>query len=86
MTTCSPPNCRVSHTAIKPEPTTIGMTAMALVARAFRFEVDDRAMLERQLDLFTRVAAQVPVRRLFLPDGLDRVAEIRCVVPGCVRA
>jgi hypothetical protein len=60
--------------------------AMALVARAFRFEVDDRAMLERQLDLFTRVAAQVPVRRLFLPDGLDRVAEIRSVVPGCVPA
>ena len=53
---------------------------MELVARGFRFDVDDRAMLERQLDLFTRVAAEVPVCRLSVPDGLDRLSEVRPAV------
>ena len=62
-----------------------GEAVMELVARGFRFDVDDRAMLERQLDLFTRVAAEVPVCRLSVPDGLDRLSEVRPAVLECGR-
>jgi hypothetical protein len=39
-----------------------------LIRSAFRFEVEDRSMLERQLELFTRVASSIPIRtRISIP-------------------
>ena len=51
--------------------------AMELIRSAFRFEVEDRSMLERQLEFFTRVATAVPVRRISTPRGLDRLSDLR---------
>jgi len=51
--------------------------AMELIGSAFRFEVEDRSMLERQLEFFTRVAAAIPVRRISAPRGLDRLPDLR---------
>jgi energy-coupling factor transporter ATP-binding protein EcfA2 len=53
---------------------------MELIRSAFRFEVQDRSMLERQLELFTRVAAAVPVRRVSAPRDLARLPDLRRTV------
>jgi hypothetical protein len=47
-----------------------------LIRRAFRFDVGDRTMLERQLHFFARLAAAVPVSRLEMPHGLHRLADL----------
>jgi hypothetical protein len=48
-----------------------------LIRSAFRFEVEDRVMLERQLGVFTRVASSIPIRRVSAPKGLARLPDLR---------
>jgi len=50
---------------------------MALIRSAFRFEVEDRVMLERQLEVFTRLASSVAIRCLSAPKDLARLLELR---------
>jgi hypothetical protein len=50
--------------------------AMMLIRSAFRFDVRDRAMLDRQLGFLTRVASAVPVRRVHASRNLDRLPEL----------
>lgn len=60
--------------------------AMELLSRAFRFEIEDRAMLARQLDFFARVAMDVPVFRVSAPRDLDRLPELRRAIRAHVAA
>jgi hypothetical protein len=52
-------------------------TVIELIRSAFRFEVEDRVMLERQLGVFTRMAASLPVRRVSAPKDLERLPDLR---------
>jgi hypothetical protein len=53
---------------------------MALVESAFRLDVTDRAMMRRQFDFLSRVAAEVSVKRLVVPDRLRDVPLARAAV------
>jgi energy-coupling factor transporter ATP-binding protein EcfA2 len=53
---------------------------MALVASAFRLDITDMAMATRQLEFLERVTAQVPVRRLVVPVGLESLPAVRQAV------
>jgi hypothetical protein len=48
-----------------------------LIRSAFRFEVEDRVMLERQLEVFTRVASSIPIRRASTPEDLALLPNLR---------
>ncbi|MBI3723368.1 hypothetical protein HY251_05360, partial [bacterium] len=49
---------------------------MALVESAFRLDVEDAAMLERQLRFLRHVATSVPLRRLRVPEGLSLLGAV----------
>ena len=47
---------------------------------AYRFDITDTAMLKRQFYFLARVAEQVPVKRLVMPDDFSALAEVRQAV------
>lgn len=53
---------------------------VALTTSSFRLDVDDGPMLVRQMELFSRVVAAVPVRRLSVPRSFARLADARALV------
>ncbi len=53
---------------------------MRLVAAAFRLDPTDRRAVERQHGFLGRLLARVPLRRLRVPQGIERVAEARAAV------
>lgn len=53
---------------------------MELVEFAFRLDLSDRTMMLRQMDVLERVALEVPVRRLHLPDDLGALAQARRMI------
>ncbi|MGB8411339.1 MAG: hypothetical protein WCE23_00785 [Candidatus Binatus sp.] len=53
---------------------------MGLVKAAYRFDITDTAMLKRQFHFLSRVAEQVPVKRLVMPDDFSALAEVRQAV------
>jgi hypothetical protein len=57
-----------------------GEALMGLVKAAYRFDITDTAMLERQFHFLARVAAQVPVKRLVMPDDFSALADVRQAV------
>jgi len=57
-----------------------GDALMGLVKAAYRFDITDRAMLKRQFHFLSRVAQQVPVKRLIMPDDFSALAEVRRIV------
>ena len=46
-----------------------------LLTCSFRLDVDDRAMIKRQFELFTSMAERVPMYRLSIPRSLDAVTD-----------
>ena len=50
---------------------------MGLVKAAYRFDITDRAMLQRQFRFLSRVAQRVPVRRLIIPNEFSALSEAR---------
>ncbi len=59
------------------EPLSIREAFMKLVECAFRFDLADRAMILRQMRMLERVAKEVPVRRLRLPEDLGVLPAAR---------
>jgi hypothetical protein len=53
---------------------------IGLVKAAYRFDLTDTAMLKRQFHFLARVAAQVPVKRLVMPDDFSALADVRQAV------
>lgn len=53
---------------------------MALVGHSFRLDVLDRDRLSEEFRALARVAAEVPVSRLHVPEGLDRLPAVRQAV------
>jgi hypothetical protein len=53
---------------------------MALVGHSFRLDVLDRDRLAEEFRALARVAAEVPVSRLHVPEGLDRLPAVRQAV------
>ena len=50
---------------------------MELVQCAFRLDLTDQAMLLRQMRVLERVAKEVPVKRLRLPNDLGVLPAVR---------
>lgn len=48
-----------------------------LIRRAFRFDWEDKEMLERQLRFFSGIAAEVPMRRIVIPRDLSLLPAMR---------
>lgn len=57
-----------------------GEALIGLVKAAYRFDITDTAMLKRQFHFLARVAEQVPVKRLVMPDDFSALAEVRQAV------
>ena len=53
---------------------------MGLVKAAYRFDTTDTAMLQRQFHFLSRVAEQVRVKRLVVPDDFSALADVRQAV------
>jgi hypothetical protein len=68
-------NARASIESIAP-----AMAFMKLVAAAYRLDPTDRRSLERQHDMLSRLLSLVTLRRLSVPEGIERVAEARAAV------
>lgn len=59
-------------------PLSRGEAVIELVRHSFLpYLVDAAGLQPRRLDLFARLVRRVPVRRLFLPDGLDRLKQCK---------
>jgi hypothetical protein len=54
-----------------------GDALIGLVKAAYRFDITDRAMLQRQFRFLSRVAQRVPVRRLIIPNEFSALSEVR---------
>lgn len=59
------------------EPLSIREAFMELISYAFRLDLTDQAMILRQMQVLERVAKEVPVRRLRLPDDLGALPAAR---------
>jgi hypothetical protein len=51
-----------------------------LVSASFPLDIADQQMLTRHFRLFTRVAADVPARRLYMPNDLTALPAVRQVI------
>ena len=59
------------------EPLSIRDAFMELVEFAYRLDLSDQAMILRQMRVLERVALEIPVRRLRLPDDLGALPAAR---------
>jgi hypothetical protein len=59
------------------EPLSVRDAFMELVEFAFRLDLTDQAMLLRQMRVLERVAKEVPVKRLRLPNDLGVLPAVR---------
>jgi hypothetical protein len=59
---------------------------MSLLHCALRLDLDDRTRSARQFSFYQDVAAEVPVRRLRMPDAADRLSAVRDVILGDLKA
>ncbi len=57
-----------------------GEALMGLVKAAYRLDITDRAMLTRQFQFLSRVAARVPVKRLIVPNEFSALSDVRQAV------
>lgn len=61
----------------KVEPLDGGEALAEVLEAAFRLDIEDKAMLGRQFEFFSRLASRVPVRRLWMPDDLAMLDDAR---------
>lgn len=59
------------------EPLSIRDALVELISYTFRLDLTDQSMILRQMRVLERVAREVPVRRLHLPDDLSMLPEAR---------
>jgi len=59
------------------EPLSVRAAFMELVECAFRLDLSDQSMILRQMQVLERVAKEVPVKRLRLPDDLGILPAVR---------
>ena len=59
------------------EPLSIRDALVELLSYTFRLDLSDRSMILRQMYVLERVAREIPVRRLHLPDDLGLLPEVR---------
>ena len=62
------------------EPLSIRDAFVELISYAFRLDLSDQAMLLRQMQVFERVANEVPVRRLHLSNDLGMLPAARDLI------
>ena len=62
------------------EPLSIRDALVELISYAFRFDLTDQSMILRQMRVLERVAREVPVRRLHLPDDLGLLPDVRALI------
>lgn len=74
-TSSSRPSTCVAIRELSPAEALIG-----LVKAAYRFDITDTAMLKRQFHFLARVAEQVPIKQLVMPDDFSALAEVRQAV------
>jgi hypothetical protein len=53
---------------------------MGLVKAAYRFDITDTAMLKRQFHFLARVAEQVPIKQLVMPNDFSALADVKQAV------
>ena len=53
---------------------------MGLVKAAYRFDITDAAMLKRQFHFLARVAEQVPIKQLVMPNDFSALDDVRQAV------
>jgi hypothetical protein len=61
----------------KVEPLGGGEALAEVLEAAFRLDIEDKAMLGRQFEFFSRLASRVPVCRLRMPDDLAMLDDAR---------
>ncbi|MBE0614407.1 MAG: hypothetical protein IH604_12125 [Burkholderiales bacterium] len=68
--------------AVQPkiEPLSIRDALVELISYTFRLDLTDQTMILRQMRVLERVAREVPVRRLHLPDDLGLLPEVRALI------
>jgi len=71
---------RRDSTRIAIRPLAPAEALIGLIKVAYRFDITDPAMLERQFHFLSRVAEQVPVKRLVMPDDFSALADVRQAV------
>jgi hypothetical protein len=54
-----------------------GPASAEVLEAAYRLDIEDKAMLSRQFEFFSRLASRVPVRRLWMPDDLQMLGAAR---------
>lgn len=64
----------------KIESLSFGASLMELIKFAFRLDVTDRVMLQRQFRFFEQVAARVTVRRLQVHPGFSSLGAVRAAI------
>ncbi len=64
----------------KIESLSFGASLMELIKFAFRLDVTDRVMLQRQFRFFEQVAARVTVRRLRVHPGFSSLGAVRAAI------